>query len=47
MEKPKKNIERKIGSTTYIVSSYRTSFSAAAVKQKVSKLIKTEAVKRK
>lgn len=47
MKKPKKKVEHKIGSTTYIVSSYCTEFTNAAVKQKLTRLIKNEAAKKK
>lgn len=47
MKKPKKKVERKIGSTTYIVSSYGTEFTNAAVKQKLTRLMKNEAAKKK
>lgn len=45
--KPDKVVERKIGSKTYVVSSYRTNFSEAAVKKKIENLIIREAAKRK
>ena len=47
MKNPKKKVERKIGSTTYIVSSYCTEFTNAAVKQKLTRLMKNEAAKKK
>ena len=47
MKKPKKKVERKIGSTTYIVSSYCTELTNAAVKQKLTRLMKNEAAKKK
>lgn len=46
MEKPKKKVERKIGSTTYVISSHCTEFSSAAIKQKLIKLMKNEAAKK-
>ena len=47
MKNPDCKVEKKIGSTVYIVSSYNTNFSKAAVKQKIKRLIKNEAAKKK
>lgn len=47
MDKAPTKTEKKIGSTIYVVSSYCTTFSDTAIKNKISKLIKTEAVNKR